>query len=43
MAYVQMTPEEAKSHAPKVVFVDEENQIVRTTNYEKHGLLADMD
>ena len=37
-----MTPEEAKDHAPKVVFVDEDNKIVRTTRYEKHGLLSDM-
>ncbi len=42
MCYAQMTPEEAKGHAPKVVFVDEDNKIVRTTRYEKHGLLSDM-
>ncbi|MBQ3666357.1 MAG: aspartate 1-decarboxylase [Lachnospiraceae bacterium] len=42
MCYAQMTPEEAKDHAPKVVFVDEDNKIVRTTRYEKHGLLSDM-
>ncbi len=42
MSYAQMTPEEAKSHKPKVVFVDEQNQISRVTNYEKHGLLRDM-
>lgn len=41
MCYAQMTPEEAKEHHPKVVFVDENNQAVRTTNYEKHGLLTE--
>ena len=43
MAYAQMTPEEVgNGYAPQVVFVDEENKIVRTTTYEKHGLLKDM-
>ena len=37
MCYAQMTPEEAKEHHPKVVFVDDENKIARVTNYEKHG------
>lgn len=41
MSYCDMTPEEAKSHKPKVVFVDENNQIRRVTNYEKHGQLSD--
>lgn len=40
MCYCQMTPEEAKDHKPKVVFVDEENHISRVTNYEKHGQLS---
>ena len=39
MAYAQMTPEEAKEHKPKVVFVDEKNHASRVTNYEKHGQL----
>jgi aspartate 1-decarboxylase len=43
MAYANMTAEEAKEHPPKVVFVDEENKIVRKTTYEKHGLLVDME
>ena len=42
MCYAQMDENELKSHAPKVVFVDDENKIVRTTCYEKHGLLKDM-
>lgn len=37
MAYAQVTPEEAKEMRPKVLFVDEKNQITRITNYEKHG------
>ena len=42
MAYARMTPEEAKTHAPSVVFVDDDNRVVRKTNYEKHGRLIDM-
>jgi len=42
MAYAQMTPEEAKENKPNVVFVDDENQISRCTNYERHGRLEDM-
>jgi aspartate 1-decarboxylase len=42
MAYAAMTPEEAKTHKPRVVFVDENNRVERVTNYEKHGRLEDM-
>ena len=42
MAYAQMTPEEAKPHKPTVLFVDEDNHIVRKANYEKHGLLKEQ-
>ena len=42
MAYAQYEQEEARTHKPAVVFVDEENKISRVTNYEKHGLLKDM-
>ncbi|MCQ2442966.1 MAG: aspartate 1-decarboxylase [Oscillospiraceae bacterium] len=42
MAYAEMTPDEAKTHRPKVVFVDEENHVARLTTYEKHGRLEDM-
>lgn len=42
MCYAQMTPEESKQYPPKVVFVDENNQIQRITRYEKHGKLEDM-
>jgi aspartate 1-decarboxylase len=41
MSYADMTPEEAKTHKPSVVFVDEINRISRVTNYEKHGQLFD--
>lgn len=43
MAYAQMTPEEAKSHRPTVVFVDDENHVSRITSYEKHGRLETME
>ena len=43
MTYAQYDEEEAKTHKPKVVFVDEENKVSRLTNYEKHGLLEDME
>lgn len=42
MAYAQVTPEEAQSFKPKVVFVDEANRHVRVTHYEKHGRLVDQ-
>ncbi len=41
MAYAAMTTEEADSHKPKVVFVDENNAIVKTMNYEKHGVIGE--
>lgn len=40
MAYANMTPEEAKSHKPIVIFVDDNNAITRKANYEKHGQLC---
>lgn len=42
MCYANLSEEEADTHKPSVVFVDEENHIARKTNYEKHGRLADM-
>lgn len=42
MAYADMTPEEAQSHKPTVLFVDDNNHIVRKANYEKHGRLEDQ-
>ena len=43
MAYADMNPEEAKQHKPTVLFVNEENEIVRKANYEKHGLLCNQE
>ncbi|MBK5142290.1 aspartate 1-decarboxylase [Budviciaceae bacterium BWR-B9] len=42
MCYAQLTPEEAKTHQPKVVFVDDDNGIIRISRYEKHGRLEDL-
>ena len=42
MAYAMMTEEEIKKYPPSIVFVDDENKIVKKTTYEKHGLLKDM-
>lgn len=43
MAYAGLDAQEAADHKPAVVFVDDDNRICRTTNYEKHGLLKDME
>ncbi len=37
MAYAQMTTDEIKSHQPKVVFVNDSNEIVEITDHEIHG------
>lgn len=37
MAYCNMTPDEAKTHKPSVVFVDENNKTKKVSEYEKHG------
>lgn len=42
MAYAGLDVQEAKSHKPSVVFVDEQNRISGKTCYEKHGLLENM-
>ena len=42
MAYAELEPAEAKAAKPVVVFVDDDNKPTRVTDYEKHGLLADM-
>ena len=41
MAYADVTPEEAQTHKPKVVFVDDDNHIARVTHYEKASALYD--
>ena len=40
MAYCQLDDNEVKEHKPKVVFVNEQNQIVKTASYEKYGVLS---
>lgn len=42
MAYADMDAQEAKTHKPTVVFVDERNRVNRVTSYEKHGRLEEM-
>ena len=42
MAYCELDADEAKEHKPTVVFVDDDNLIMKITRYEKHGLLKDM-
>ena len=37
MSYCTLTPDEARTHTPKVVFVDEKNAVSQITDYEKHG------
>lgn len=43
MAYASFSAEEAAQHHPSVLFVDENNRVIRKTNYEKHGRLEDME
>lgn len=40
MCYCQMSCDEAEQHKPKVVFVDEDNKIVKVSSYEKYGKLT---
>lgn len=40
MSYASMSPEEAQTHLPTVIFVNEDNSISRITTYEKHGELC---
>ena len=37
MAYGSLTPEEARTHHPTVVFVDDNNRPTRVASYERHG------
>ena len=43
MCYARVPAEEAASHRPCVVFVDEHNRPVRIAHYEKHGRLEDQE
>ena len=40
MAYCQLENSEVKEHKPRVVFVNEKNEIVKTASYEKYGVLS---
>jgi aspartate 1-decarboxylase len=40
MAFCQMSPDEALSHRPTVVFVNEDNTIAEITSYEEHGMIG---
>lgn len=42
MSYADMTPDELQNNPPKVVFVDGNNKVIRTSRYEKHGKLEDL-
>ncbi len=42
MSYQEATLEEAKELKPTVIFVDDDNKIIRKSNYEKYGKLADQ-
>ena len=42
MAYADMTIDEAKDNKPTVLFVDDKNNVIRKTNYEKYGRLSDQ-
>ncbi|MFR1710186.1 MAG: aspartate 1-decarboxylase [Clostridium sp.] len=39
MSYCEMNVEEAKTHKPTVVFVDDSNKVKEVSHYEKHGEL----
>ncbi len=41
MAYCSLEEKEIKNHKPKVVFVNDENQISKVASYEKHGVLGE--
>lgn len=40
MAYCQLDDKEVRGHKPRVVFVNEKNEIVKTALYEKYGVLS---
>lgn len=40
MSYADMDENEAKTHKPKVVFVDECNKVSKVSRYEEHGKLT---
>ena len=40
MSYAQLSSDEAENHHPKVVFVNNKNEIEKISYYEKHGEIA---
>ena len=40
MSYAQLSSDEVESHLPKVVFVNNKNEIEKISHYEKHGEIA---
>lgn len=42
MAYADMSPEEAHTFKPTVIFTDDKNNIAKKANYEKHGELFEV-
>lgn len=42
MCYAVLNETEVESHKPLVIFVDENNKIRQTKNYEQHGSLVDQ-
>ena len=40
MSYAMLDKSELSSHKPRVVFVDDDNRIVKVSEYEKHGELG---
>jgi aspartate 1-decarboxylase len=40
MAFCQLSPNKAKAHRPKILFLDDKNTIVDIKNFEKHGTLV---
>ncbi|WP_101773404.1 aspartate 1-decarboxylase [Peptostreptococcus faecalis] len=41
MCYCDIDNDEAEDHKPKVVFVNDENHIIKISDYEKHGMLSE--
>lgn len=42
MSYCNLDADEAKNHKPKVVFVNQNNDIDKIVSYEKHGKLSEQ-
>ena len=40
MSYAQLSSDEVENHLPKVVFVNNKNEIEKISHYEKHGEIA---